>query len=669
MAKKRSPSAKPQPKPASAPAKPSPDDDVIVVPKGQSKMRFFFILGLMIFTLIIFTIGDQFTQAFGTRTAPAERPAMAWDHPSKGRLEVDVGDWFTFKRALDNFYWVQNRRSDFTDDFVARMMVLDELALDAGIEISPDELRDGILQGFGRGGPDPALSLMGFFSGERYQEALRYRGVSPGDFESIVRRCMRVLRYQQMLGFAVAQPTPEAIIESWKEVNQEHAFDYVELAVEGFREAAGAELPEDAELELWYADLADRDLVFFEEMLPERYQAEFVGLRVEGEETAAGLLERYPLAEGEDLEALARSYYDFYYDVRFRRPEPLSEDQEPEAAARLYQPFEEVVEACRREAPIRMALLSWLRDLQVQAAGGEELALTVEAERLGLFFEYDGVARSQADWAEREDGLGGPFLAEALRNADPTGLPLDVSVTAQGVFLPHVIERHEAGLPEMAAIRERVVEEWTAERAGELALEALEAQRTALALYEDPEEESPGEAEEPGEEDPAEEAEPSGHPKVDAEVFLAQVVGAGYQVGHRDFLRANLPPARDPLGELPAHQYIRGNYQLAQLEEGEVIEPTLDADEEHAYLIRAAGQRDPVEVDVDPMMLKNYRMLAGWNLYRDFQEKNFSAEGLRERYGLWVDAWERTEEWDPEAEEGVEPGEEPPPEPSGESDR
>ena len=130
-------------------------DEPVHVPKGQSRGKFLLILGLMIFTLVIYVVPAEFTQMFRSGD-PSEESYFAWNHPRDGRQEVNARAFMLESQRMSNLlYFLGVISSDFQpyadaladardsmleEEQVGRTMILDRLAQDAGIEITNNEL-------------------------------------------------------------------------------------------------------------------------------------------------------------------------------------------------------------------------------------------------------------------------------------------------------------------------------------------------------------------------------------------------------------------------------------------------------------------------------------------------------------------------------------------------
>lgn len=606
------------------------DEEVVHVPKGQSRTRFWILLALTIFVLLTFTVGDQIVQVFqGQRGGSGRDVFMAWNDPVRGEQLWSWREFNNERLHVEDFYRVQGirrSREQSGDDDVAFLLVSDQLARDAGIEVTDQELSKALLEG------EPGVLQRGFMNPEIYKAQLQAYGVTAPGFEETLRRMLRVSRYFQLLRNGVGVADPAEIEKLWKENHEQFAFDYLQLATSDFKADAEKLVPPDPELDDWYQKLPRRMQVFADLVEAEKRSAVIVGVRASGEDAGAGLLAKFPRVEGRDVEAEAKSYYDAIRDRRFRRPEALPEAPDVDITTRLYLPYEEVAEVARREAPLYFALKDWLASLKQRAsapASPEVIDLAVEAEGLGLALLDDGTARSQEEW-KAQAGLVGPFVAEALMRAGPTNLVDDVLVDANGFAIAAVKERMPRNLPPLAGVREKVAAEWVKQKQGELALEKLRAIRDGLPKS------APKEA--PPDGAPA----PEPVPTVDAEAFAKAVADAGYKVEHRDWAERMPPKNPDPAAKTPVSDYFQSAFRLFGLEDGQAAEPEIDRSKDWAFLVRAAGNREPSELKIEPSEYESLRMRAADETARKFAEAAFDLKAYANLYGLKVQGLDKS---------------------------
>ena len=501
--------------------KASHEDDLVVVPVGQNRVQFFLILGLMIFVLVIFTVGPFFQQVVGgafsgSGAAPSH---LQWVHPETGE-EFDV-DFNQFKqrymglRSLSylNLYvpeamrdGTEARSRDVSDQEVAMFMILDRLAEDAGVAVTTSDMRQRVEALFG--------------SLDNYRNYLRQNQVSPVAVEADLKRLMRAERYAGFLKSTLSVPDPRRIEELWSEANVQHSLDYVQVAAEDYHEQARNQIPADEELHAWLR--AQPEAVRRPYLSDDTYRVEVAYLPVESDFDAGPLLEKYPLPEDWDLTVEAENYYNQVSHARFlnEEPPPAEEEAEQESESageegpgeegdeggqdgetmeggeeenseqppedepdeaetaeeepfERYQPFEEVREVCEREAPLKWALDLWLADLNERALAGEPVDFAAETAAFGLSFREAGEPKSRVE-LEAEQEWAGPFSVGMLVFA-PTGrFASRVTVENDTMVLGRQMSKVSGLLPPIEEIRDLVSQDWLENHAADLALAALE---------------------------------------------------------------------------------------------------------------------------------------------------------------------------------------------------
>ncbi len=610
------------------PAPPRPEDEVVHVPKGKSKLRFFFMLGLTLFVLVTFTVGDFIVSAFqGGRTSNVY---MTWTHPTDGVQEIDYPEFVQYKRRLDDFYRVQGVRPDrqqSSDENVAYLVIADRLARDAGIEVADAELGRAILEGGPGGGRR-------FLNKETYLAYLAANEVSAQDFEATLRWLMRVNRYDSLIAFTLGQAEPEAIEKLWLEDHQQYAFDLVGVAPDDLREEAESELPAQADLEAWYTGLSDQDRqrLFGGSYLPQRMVVELLSWNADSEAPAA-LLERFPRPLTTDLDVLGKDYYDRFLSRRFIKPDATQEPQSPPPDGGAPPPqegpsnlaYEEVAERAKVEAQVHAALADLFLDLRTRLQAQEQVDLAALAAELGLSYESDGLARSRDEWIQAAD----VHLADAVGSTGPDGLVRGAVVGPQRLYLARVVERKPSEPPPFADVHEAARTAWIDERRSSLAKEKLEALRAALA---------PTPATEVGTEPPAETPPATATVVVDAETFAANAQEQGLTVVHQDWFDPSerLDAAAEP--DDSAESFLRSAWypgaELYTLAEGTVAEPRPSQGGARVWLVRSAGKRDPPEIKIRPAEYDGLRRRARLKNASEAYERLHDPAELGRRYGL-----------------------------------
>ena len=142
------------------------DDDLIVVPKGQNRLRYLATIGLVLFLLVIFVVADTFQSALTGGGGRTDAVYISWEDPVDGtKNEVLESEFFATSRELSimaslgvygppSFVFgerdfSQVRSDEVTEEDVASFLVCEDMARDAGIAISQKEHVDFLLRGFG----------------------------------------------------------------------------------------------------------------------------------------------------------------------------------------------------------------------------------------------------------------------------------------------------------------------------------------------------------------------------------------------------------------------------------------------------------------------------------------------------------------------------------------
>lgn len=594
----------------------SADDEVVHVPKGKSKLRYLLTLGLMLFVLVIFTVGDQFAGTFSRGPSPTGT-YMTWVHPTAGTQAVSYVDFVNAKRQVEEFFRAQGQRTgrEQTEDAnITYLLITDRLARDAGMEVARTEIARMLREGQ-RGLCAP------FFSKENYLAALSSQDVTPASFESTLAWLVRVTRFEGLTLYAMATPAPSAVEQVWKDQHNEYAFDLVGLKRDDLRSEAALEEPDEAALAAWYDALeaGEKGRLFREHFTPERISAELLSW-TPGSPLPTGLLERFPAPEGTDPAVSGRNYYDLFQHVRYLRPEPAAEEGTETAAGELqdllYLPYEDVAAAAADEARVRGALEALLADLRARKSAGETLDLQALAAELGLAHQNDGLPRSVDAWAEVVDSE----LVIYLRTPGEGNLLRQSVVGSTRLWLGQVLERLPSAPPAFEDVRDVAREAWLDQRSAELARERLAKVYAALLA-------KAGSA-------PAEGApEPALVDAADAD-FSAALAEAGLTAQSIDWF----DPARDAeaTDADPARAFLRDGYfpgaPLYSLAAGQVAAPQAARDGETVWLVRGRGKREPAELALRPAEYESLRQSALFDGLSKVYERVNGIEALTARY-------------------------------------
>jgi hypothetical protein len=596
------------------------DEDTLHVPKGVSRGTFIFLVGLMIFLLVIWLVpGPMLGIAEGNKNPVSVRFQL----PSGGTVEWRASDLVVAERSLmDAFgidYFLAMRlgidpsKPDRRD--LARLLVLDRVALDAGIEVTNADLRAHIEQ---------TLQFQGATS-EDFKAGVRMRGLDQVTVEETIRQLLRVSRFQQLVGFAGAVPDPTKIEEQWHLENVEFAFDYATVAVADFKAEAQKSLPDDAGLEAWFKALDEGEQVEFR--TEEKRKAELAIYRDTETTPATELLAAYPEKppEGTDptpAEELARQYYDRVSWKRFQKP--AGEDGAPGG----FFSFEEVRERCLAEAPVYHALQRWIDELAARKTNGETIDFAAEAEKLGLDHQAFLEPLAREAYAG-EAGAGDAEIGNAVFATAPDGsIHLMPVSTSQGLVVVRTTERTEPVLPPFAEMRDKVADKWLEPKAEELAKARLASLRDGFERFEP----APVEGTAPPPKKGAT------HFRATSEAFAAAVQAAGLELKRRDYLNKANPTGARPLEDDEERRTLTSQanqFGLYTLEADELAEPGVSSDKSKVYLVRMAGKREVPLDNMTPAQYDRYKQTVRSRAMGEIGQK-LDLDFLRKNFGLWL---------------------------------
>ncbi|MBV20794.1 MAG: hypothetical protein CMJ61_01345, partial [Planctomycetaceae bacterium] len=324
---------------------PAHDDGMIIVPKGRSKLQYYAILGLLLFVLVIFSVGDALqSSAGGAIGAEESNPVyLSWTDPTtQVRHEVRYD---TFQRrftGLDTLHSIGafqprhvpegKRRPRVSPEDAGLVLVLDQLVADAGIEVTDGEFIQFLLNAFQ--------------TEENVQMVARQRRMTVPQLEELLRNQLRVAKLMSFLALGVSAGADSDEVEVlWNEQHPQYAFQYAEVEGAKYLDQARAALPADDELLDWFhaQPLFEQQEHFTEES--------FSGLvayaSLDEPFDATTLLERFPAPEGLDPDVQARSYYNRFNNVRFKNEVPVEEASVPDEGEPA--PVEEATEEAGEE--------------------------------------------------------------------------------------------------------------------------------------------------------------------------------------------------------------------------------------------------------------------------------------------------------------------------------
>ncbi|MCH2105708.1 MAG: SurA N-terminal domain-containing protein [Planctomycetes bacterium] len=637
--------------------------EAIAIPKGQSKFKTILVWSAMIFGCLAFAMTGPMLSTFEGEGGTSD-VHLSWTGMDGTPRSLDTREFYTKRREysflegilgqnqftgqtmtvldqINNIYGVQPIDLK-KDEHVARLIVMSDLARDAGVRVTDEDLRGMILSIF----PPEIGGYLNWIQGRR--------GVTPRQFEETLREVQLVQRFTTYLALGVGSVDHEQLVKNWQVGHIEYSFDYVEATTADFEPEVQGELPETQALNAWLMALPAVEQTKFHS--PERLDAEFAYLSLPFAEGAGDLLlAAYPRPEDEEPAAKARDYYNGFLGTRFQRPakeESEAEDETTEgeeasddAAAEEVEAtpdtpffsFEEVEALCLVEAPAYYSFADWHLDVQRRMTEGEEIDLAAECERLGLSFNADGVARSLEDWNELEGDWVGEGMGNSLRFTQAASFSPSLRVGAGGLVASRVKERFPRALPDFPEIEAEVAAAWIKDAAANRAYYTLEGIRDRI-----------------GERNLTEQSE-AWKPKTTPEQFATAANNAGshaqkdFTVKRWEFAERNF--SITPGEETPAfEEFLRFNGQYYLEEEGVVLVSKISREKDKVFLV-LIGPNRPADVSkMQPQELNMQRSQLEQASITDFLSSTFDFESdaskgfLSENFAYYLNSGEETEE-------------------------
>ena len=637
--------------------------ETIAIPKGQSRFKTILVWSAMIFGCLAFAMTGPMLSTFEAGPE-SDQALLSWKGRDGEVRSLNTSDFYVKRREYSYLEGIIG--SDrFTgrpitvidqinrlfglqpidlkkDVHVARLIVMSDLAREAGVRVTDEDLRGMILSVF----PVEAGGYRSWIQGRR--------GVTPKQFEETLREVQLVQRFTTYLALGVGSVDHDQLVKNWQAGHMEYSFDYVEAVTAEFEPEVQAELPETQALNAWLLALPAQEQTGFHS--PERWDAEFAILSLPVAEGAGDLLlAAYPRPEDEEPAAKARDYYNGFMGTRFQRPakeeseeeadaadgEDAAEDAAEEAPAEEAEttpdtPFfsyEEVEAVCLVEAPLYYSFADWHLDVQSRVAGGEEVDLTAECERLGLTYNADGVARSFEDWNALEGEWAGEGLGNSLRFTQAASFSPSLRVGAGGLVASRVKERFVRALPDFTEIESEVAAAWIQDAAANRAKFTLEGIRDRIG------DRTAGE---------------DFLPKTTPEQFAEAANNAGshaqkdFTVKHRGFEERNF--AFTP-GEETAdiEEFLRFNPQYFTQEEGAVAIAKVAREKDKVFLVLVGPTRpadvskmQPQELGVQRSQMEQASIMSFLSSTFDF-ESEASLDFLAENFEYSFDTGEDEE--------------------------
>ena len=602
-------------------------DELLTVPKETSRMRFVMMILLIVFLLLVFTIPGALLGGSGGGSSQGEK-YLSWTTPGGTSHELSAGEFNAQMRLFHNAYAILPFAGmslgvsglQPTQRELARILVLESMAEEAGIEVTVPELGQHIRE----------TIEMYRMTPEVYKQRVQQFGTE--SVEGTARRSLRAARFLQMVGQAGALPDPAEIDELWNQDHEELAFGYISLSVEDKNEAARAELPDDAALEAWHAEQPEN--VQDELKTPEKRKAEFVYFTSLEETPGTALLTEFPDTTERTPEEAGEEYYNRVYFTRFARPEEELPEGEVQTADTRYYSQEEKQEQTVQEAPLYFAMQTWLADLQQRQAAGEEIDLKADAERLGLGYAVVD-SGTREEFAEEEFFTGDESTDTMLNyafQAAEGGFGWSIATSKNRLVITRTTEIAERALPEFAEIKEQVAEKWIEPRALELATAELQGIWESFPeLTREPEEGQPA---------------PEGpFHQASTEQFEGAANDAGLTYGTRDYVDKGGQVNDDPNWEEAPNKFIATHREYFTMDVDEVGAPQAARDNTAVYLVRMAGKRPVPLDDMQPTQYESYKTRARSAALNEISEA-LDYETLVAECDLWLlaDEWEAEDE-------------------------
>ncbi len=592
-------------------------ENTIHVPEGKNPLQFIFLIGLLIFLLIIFIIPGAFQNSIAG-DGPDGTPMASWKMNGE-TVQVMPAAFMSEKRAEAAALKVRGMRITPSDAEIATILLTDSLAHEAGVVVSDEMVLDYIKAvAESLGGSDNYKALM----------AREFTGGAQ-TFERIVRRGLRVNTYLALIARVAVAPSADLLAGAWNEQHEEFAYGYITAAAADFKDAAMAEVPSDEDLELWFAGQPE-----WERNVLKTDEKWTIGSAFFNIEDAApeALFDRYPLAEDWDLAAGATAFYQNNSYFMFKRDEEITDE---DGEINRYFAQDEVQTKCENGALALASMKAWRADMGVRMEAGEAVDIALEAQELGLGWHESGEAMSRGQLLDDAD-FGGGMLSTQVQTTEPGQLIPGAIVGKNAIQVAKVLSNLEPSLPAFAEIRDVVAGNWADDRSGELAKEALGGLTDAENLS-------------------------------DQEFQALADTSESLTYGMRDWLDKGGKYTDDPDRDQPANRFLAIQSMvlgLDELEEGDLTQATLASDGQNAYLVRSLGSRPLDFSTANPGQLAALETSLNGTASTDFR-KAYSAEGdelsefLKTRYSLRLPSAEKyaAEKAEEEAREAAAAGE------------
>jgi hypothetical protein len=605
-------------------------DDFIVAPPGRSKAFYIFVLALMVFVLIIFSIGDLAQYVLGGGGAEEAKIVATWTDPVSGtkhevtgkerreaKLDLECCAGLSIWTPLSAFVESDDptRRDRIEAEDIILFLTLEAMAIETGIEISNKEFND----------------RLGLFVTDADLENIgrRFRRTKATTADGI-RRVMRASNMRRAMleaGNMFADPT--AVEAAWKEANPEYRFEYIETKIADWEEVAKESAPPDVDLQAWYEGLQEFQKRAFYSDAMMKVALAFVPLP-SGETSTfdpTALLAKYPKPDTVDLVASQELYYNLSRATRFLvEPDPPFDPDSGDPPPPLeFQELEDVRATVDAEAAIYNALGEFLKDLRTREADGGEVDWVAEATALGLSIEQPDASLSSEQITDNEI-WGGQALAARLSFSPIDSMIPNVQVHEGALVLGRLLERIDPAPQDMFLIKDEVVDAWAKDEARRLAVQRFNFLRDLCA-------------ERPLDDNDTLLSESAWSPIVESETLRSEADNFGMTVTDRAW-RGRRPISGDDATDLDT--MLAGQPAWFDLEPGMLPQPSVNRAGTNAYLIHLIETRATPIDQMLPTELINGRRVElseeGVAMVRDVL--NPRSDWFKSEFRLSVPSWD-----------------------------
>ena len=546
------------------------------------------LLGLAIFCLLIFSISQPMTTVF--------RNMMNGGPPEMARMELPGGPAVItleeYRVASNYLHWdsrILGGPSSSNEEQILAMAAKRKLADELEIVVDDSRISE-------------FLSMqMQQLRQAKYSDIWRGYGFRSGlEYESILRELLRVRTLGSLLASGV-NPGPEETFDQWAKDFSEIRYQWVNFSANEFEKEAAELNPEDDILATFY----ENDLDYQQRsQLENEESVAFEALVLTQDALGTELVQAWAPSEEPSEEAL-QAFFDFRrFSLYPRDDADPKKETEPsltrdELGERLAQDY-----ILNRAALELRSLVTDVEDLSAFAAEkGVELVRFEEAVPSSELPELERVGSStlrEIAFAELNKWLGEPILKENT------------------AVLARPTEQNARAMPELAEVRESVVDFWHEKEQARLAREAAEAFVAAIPL-----------AEGALEGDPATQT---------SEEFASAVAVSGRVIRVQDWICRRMRMVTDPHWEADekVRPWIRNmvGAKAEELLDGEVLEPIENAREGAYVVVQLLGQRDANREKMWPGELDYARRTARQEALRRFWDEGLSYEGLARAYKI-----------------------------------